>query len=370
MRKSKPTVLHIINSLETGGAENVVVNLVNNLNSNLNLYVCCLEKIGVLSDKITADIPIYCLNKKNGNDYSIPFSLAKLIRHNRIDIIHSHNWEVFCEAVWAKKLSNATALIHTAHGNLDLHYSKNKYKKLLRHYVESMLMYDVDLVLAVSHIIKTQILSSFSLPRGKVLTIHNGVPCPVPRPVKQNKAHPECVNLISVGRLSPVKNYPMMIKAFDLAQKRVTVPIQFNIVGDGPEKQNLEDLVEKMALKDKVFFLGYRGDVEILLTQQDIYLNGSHYEGISLGILEAMNAGIPVIATSVGGNVETIENETHGMLVPDNNVDIMAEKIIELVEDPAKRKTYGTNGEKRIEEEFNLDTNIQQLIQCYQDVLI
>ena len=109
-------ILHIIESLEFGGAEKVVISLANSMAGTHEIAICCVKTIGALGPEVDRRINVLCLNKGEGNDYLLPFRLARIIRRDVYDVVHTHEWGVFLEGGLAGFLARTPVLIHTAHG--------------------------------------------------------------------------------------------------------------------------------------------------------------------------------------------------------------------------------------------------------------
>ena len=135
------------------------------------------------------------------------------------------------------------------------------------------------------------------------------------------------------------------------------------VVGDGPERRTLEGVVADEGLQSQVRFLGYRQDARRWLAACDVYVNSSISEGVSLTILEAMAAGLPVVATRVGGTPEVVD-ESCGRLVPARDAQALASVLRELAGDPALCGHLGRAGRARVETQFTLD----RMVGAYRDV--
>jgi len=159
---------------------------------------------------------------------------------------------------------------------------------------------------------------------------------------------------MTVARLDPVKDLVGMLDAF--ARVRVHRPdARLVIVGDGPERQRLEQRAAKADLKGSIVMTGYRSNVRALLPAADLYASNSISEGVSITILEAMAAGLPVVATSVGGTPEVLPNGAGGMLVPARAPEKLAAAILALARDPGRRTTLGVDARRRLETAFTID---------------
>lgn len=359
-------ILHVIESLEVGGAEMLVVNLINEMPNDYNQAVCCIKKIGQLSNKIKKNVKIYCLNKNEGNSLIVPLQIAKIIRNNKFDVVHSHNWGHFPETFLGAKIGGAKVIVHTAHGAME-HYSKNIIKKKLRMFIESIVSIFIDKIIAVSDSLRSKIINDLFISKNKVVTIYNGVNFKA-----IDHKHKKCKSellLVTVGRLVQVKNYKMLIRAFAIAKKRCKYNIRLIFVGDGPERNNLEIECDSYNLNNNLIFYGFCDEVDKILSESDIFVNSSHYEGISLAIIEAMKFSLPVIATSVGGNNEIISDGFSGILIPDNDVERFSDAIICLANDKKKRSIIGRNGREKAFNKFNFEKTKRNYIILYEKFL-
>ncbi|HET9379048.1 MAG TPA: glycosyltransferase family 4 protein [Chthoniobacterales bacterium] len=184
---------------------------------------------------------------------------------------------------------------------------------------------------------------------GKLKIVHCGVD-PSLFEVKRHAGKGR--RLLFVGRLVAAKGLPILLKALATLEG-----IQLEVVGDGPDRKMLEDLAQSLGLSNRVEFLGYQSqaDVRELLKQTDVFALSSFAEGVPVVLMEAMAAGIPVVATRIAGIPELVQHEKSGLLVaPGDPVDI-ARAIRLLLEDPELRNRYASAGRKRIEAEFDIN---------------
>lgn len=170
--------------------------------------------------------------------------------------------------------------------------------------------------------------------------------------------------IISVGRLVEVKGFDVLIQAIDLL-KNINDKIVLVIIGDGPERQNYEEMIASFNLEKHIKMLGHRDDVHSLLSVGDCYALASRSEGLSCSIIEAMAAGLPLIVTDVGGNGELVKQGVNGLLVDSENPKNLADAIKILLYDGAKRNELAKNSLIISEEEFSIDSTLKQYIKCY-----
>ncbi len=366
--------MHVIESLKTGGAERVLVDIINCLPKNFTSYICCIKKSGVMAEKLKAlPVQIFELNKKEGNDFFIPFQLAKLLISNRIDIVHAHNWNCFCESIVAVILARKPKIIHTIHGHHNIYPDTNVYriKEKLRHLMEHVLSFRSFKICTVSNDILGFIQKEIGISSKKLEVVINGVETKLK--VKNKSSIKIEIGLQEndfivcfVGRLEPVKNIDELFFALRLVRKRCP-DIRLLILGDGKERSRLEKLSNETNLEDCISFLGFRDDVIDILGISDLFILPSHYEGISIALLEAMSAGLPAIVSDVGGNPEVVEHNQTGLLFQPGNLDSLVESILRLYKNEYLLKKMGKNAIDKIESCFSLNSTVSKYVSIYRE---
>lgn len=356
-------VLHVIETLEFGGAEKVLIDLANASLRVNEVAICCVKRVGGLLSKVDPRIRVTCLEKGEGNDWSVPTRLAALAREGRYDVIHAHQWGTYLECTAAALMAGRPRLVHTVHG-LYTQYAPGGWseaKKALRHWLERRGAARHEAIVTVSDSIRDYVVRDVGIGADKVTTIYNGIPdVPVPQPPLRGGRL-----FFTAGRLAAVKNHAMMLRAFaQLHRQRAEVRLQ--IAGDGPERARLEALAAELGVADAVQFLGFRHNVTELMLAADVFLMSSHYEGISIALLEAMNCRLPVVATRVGGVPETVADGQTGLLVPDDDAAAMAAAMARLADDPALRQRLGDAGQAWQRGRFSIEATAQRYQQLYQ----
>jgi glycosyltransferase involved in cell wall biosynthesis len=166
-----------------------------------------------------------------------------------------------------------------------------------------------------------------------------------------------------VGRLDPIKNYDLLLKAFDKINSKNK--IRLIIVGDGPERKHLENLKNKLSCRDRIVFMGERKNLNEILRWLDIFVLPSKNEGMSNTILEAMATGLPVIATKVGGNPELVSNNITGLLISNGDVEELRQAITYYLENPKAIKIHGKRARIETECRFSLEKMIKKYEELY-----
>ena len=168
------------------------------------------------------------------------------------------------------------------------------------------------------------------------------------------------IRIGSVGRLAKEKGYPYLIEAAKIILK-ARYNVFFFIVGDGPDFNYLNDLIEKSGMSERIKLMGFRSDINDILSTWDIYIQPSLWEGLCITIVEAMASSLPIVATNIGGIPESVIDGHNGFLVPPKDPKALADKIIELIDNPELRKTMSERSRKIAEEKYSLDKMIQDI---------
>jgi glycosyltransferase involved in cell wall biosynthesis len=169
--------------------------------------------------------------------------------------------------------------------------------------------------------------------------------------------------------LEPQKNLPFLLKAMKRLKEEGLDAITLLIAGSGSQEATLRTLVQAGGLQETVHLLGLREDIPDLLSALDVFVLPSVWEGLSVAAMEAMAAGLAVIATPVGGNPELIQDNQTGILVPCQDVKALAEAIKRLYLDPALREKMSSRGRERIEGYFNHERMVTQIQDLYEQIL-
>jgi glycosyltransferase involved in cell wall biosynthesis len=168
----------------------------------------------------------------------------------------------------------------------------------------------------------------------------------------------------SVGRLVEVKNYPCLVRAFHLFSKN-RPDVRLLLVGEGPERGTIEQMIDEHALQDKVILVGRREDVPALLSAMNVFVLPSFREGLSNTILEAMCAGLPTIASNVGGNPELIVPGIAGELFECDNERELSTYLEQCYSNPQKREQMSIAAREHVERNFTLDSMVEKYENAY-----
>ena len=243
--------------------------------------------------------------------------------------------------------------------------------------VERWLHKRMSIVIANSEAIRRELLEE-GIPKNRTRVILNGVNTDVIRPDESRGAElrqslsipPDSMVLIIIANLIPYKGHADLITA--ITSIREDLPDKWQLLCAGRD-DGIGDLLQaqiaKARLTPHIRFLGSRSDIPALLNAADISILCSHEEGLPNAVIEAMSAGVPTIATKVGGTEEIIDDRVTGMLVPARNPDALAQSILKMVQDPARREAVGKAARVKIKNTYGLDICAHAYDDLYQSIM-
>lgn len=219
-------------------------------------------------------------------------------------------------------------------------------------------------IITVSEFDRQLALEARIAPKQRVVTVHNGMP-DIPARLRADPGRSP-VRLVMVARFEAQKDHTTLLQA--LAGLR-DQPWEMDLIGDGPLMGPMQSLAAALGLGDRIRFLGQRRDVDQILAQAQVSLLVSNWEGFPLSILEAMRAGLPVVASSVGGISESVRDEETGYLVPRRGGEELRDRIGRLLSASTLRIRLGANGRARYDQHFTLAHSVTKTLAVYRDVL-
>lgn len=388
-----PLIAHIVYALDTGGLENGLVNIINRMaDDEFRHMVICLTSSGKFAQRIEKhNVPVIELHKPPGHDLKTYFALWKVLKQHQPDIVHSRNLAAL-EAQLVTLTLPHVKRVHGEHGRdmNDLDGSNRKYnffrsamRPLIHHYI------------AVSQDLGQWLARTVGVPPDKISQIYNGVDLTrfsgtqrtnaslsgvrsgvdeIAPPGDLPPAFRESNVLVvgTVGRLTPVKDQQALIQAVALLRQQKSAfasQLRLMLVGDGPQRPELQRQVEEAGIADVTWFAGDRNDVAGLLQCMDVFVLPSLAEGISNTLLEAMACSLPVVATRVGGTPEIIAQNEQGLLVAAADPQELALALARVLSDAALRQRLGSAGRRKVEQYFHWDATVNHYANIYRALL-
>lgn len=372
MSSARPGLAYVVNSLNPGGTEKLVVEMSLAFAAEFDLSVFCLDEPGLWAGRLRErGIPVYGLWRQPGLDMAMPVKLARHFRRHRARIVHAHQCTPWFYAALARLLYPAPRLLLEEHGRF-FPEVENRKRAWFNHWIVKPLTHRV---VAVSEDVRERLCHYEGLHHRDIAVVYNGV---APEPLLDAATRtalrrewgfaPEDFVIGTVGRFDPIKNLPLLVNS--LARAAAEAPnIRGLLVGDGPELGATRDLIERLRLTDRVRLTGFRDDARTLVQCMDLFVLSSFSEGTSMALLEAMAAGVPVVVTAVGGNPEVVTRDQTGWVVPSDSVEALSAALLEAANHPGKRRTLADAGQRRFEERFAFGRMTEMYRQIYREML-
>lgn len=351
-------ILHIITSLELGGAEKLITDLIPLQKRNAQVDVLILydkENVFQLDTKVSK------YNSKS--TYKNIFEILKIIKDGKYDIVHTHLTHA---QIWTSIASlfdfSKTKYITTEHST-----SNNRRGKKIFKYLDKFIFSRYSRIICISEAVKNSLMEWIEDKREfKYSVISNGINLKNFRNAEEidRKIFNFSVEdkiLIMVSRLNPAKDHETLLKAI----KNLPEKYRLLIVGEGVKEKELRDKVVELKIENRVSFLGMRNDIPSLLKMSDIAIQSSHFEGFGITAVEAMASGLPLIASDVPGLRDVVEGA--GILFEKGNDIELVQKIVELEDEDFKKEIIKKQKERS--EKYSLEVTCKEYIKSYEEVL-
>lgn len=374
----KPLIAHVLYRLDTGGMERIVVSLINATRDRYRHAVIALAGTGALRLEIedTAEACL-SLDKKPGKDWGCYFRLWRALRKLKPDVVQTYNIGAL-DLAPVVRLAGIHRLVHAEHGRdaADPRGENLKYIRLRRWMAAFIAKYIV-----VSPDLQHWLEDRVRIRPSKVLYIANGIDPAVfkatrasagPRKLLGDLAPTGTLLIGNVARLDKVKDQAGLISAFKLLRETIgeeNVDCRLAIAGAGPQQAELQQQIEQLGLNGVVRLLGNRSDVAELLAECDVFVLSSIAEGMPVTLLEAMAAGLPVVATDVGGIASMVQDGVTGTLVPAGDPHALARALGTYLMSENLRRRHGEAGCARVATRFSLGAMVSAYAGLYDGLL-
>lgn len=298
--------------------------------------------------------------------------LARFLRRERIDILHTHLFDPSVVGLMAGYLARTPTRVLTRHYS-DYHTRINKKWHVRLDQLCTRLSHSV---IAVSEHTREHMIAQEKAPPKKVRTILNGIDfdrVKLSEPAVRERLRREFDGdrfylLLMVGRLHPEKGYPHLFRAISELKSKTDRPVRLLIAGTGPMADSFRDEVRQLGCDDAVQFLGFRKDVPDLMAAVDLVVHPAVAEAFGLSLTEALYIGTPVVASRVGGIPEIITDGIDGVLVPPAEPRALAETIVKMLHDPERRQAMAGAGREKVQRRFRFDEMVRGYEEEYSTV--
>jgi len=368
-------VFFVLDSLNIGGTETQAVELARRLDpTQYQITLACLRASGPLLQRLTGSrVKLMEFHPKGGMNspggvYQL-LRMAVFLRRGKFEIMHAHDLWANLLGVPAALLARVPVIISSQRDLSHLDFYKTSRKRWLRK-LQNM----STAVLANSGSIREGLVREERFAEHNVRVIYNGVEIErfagVPR--DRERLFPGTSGgklIVLVGNMhTDVKGHPLLIQAAAEVVREFP-KTRFVFAGDGALRSELEDQVARLGLQENVLFLGRRNDVPEILACCDIGVLPSKAEGLPNAVLEYLAAGLPTVASNVGGNAEIIQDGQNGLLFPSDNAQALGQALLRLLREPEFASALGRAGQDHVRKNLSFDRMIDQVDKMYSELL-
>jgi glycosyltransferase involved in cell wall biosynthesis len=296
--------------------------------------------------------------------------VAKHLRRLRADVLCCHGYKPDIIG-WRAARQAGVPVVAVAHG-----WTGATFKVRLNERLDRVILRWMDRVVCVSEAEAVKVRAA-GVPSSRVLVIRNAIgrkafaaPDPEYGERLRSLLPEDCDRIVgAAGRLSPEKGFDQLVEAA-VPVLRAVPTAGFVLFGEGPLRSRLAEQISARGLEGRFVLAGFRTDLGRFLPHLDLAVLSSYTEGLPVFILEACAAGVPVIASAVGGVPEVVEDGVNGYLVPPGRPDLLAQGIVAALSDEDRRRAMGENGRKRVRENFTLGAQSAQYLQLFESLAL
>jgi glycosyltransferase involved in cell wall biosynthesis len=368
-------VFHLLDSLNVGGTETQAVELALRMaDAHHQITIGCLHAEGPLLQKLKGSPVRVCeFHPRGGLDspggiYQLA-RLAAFLRREKFDVMHAHDLWSNLMGVPAARLAGVPAILSSRRDLAHFDWYRGRKRTWLRR-IQNL----SDVVLANATPIRDALIAEDGFAPEKLRVIHNGVDTHRFQQGKRDRSRlfpglDTAKLVVLVGNMhADVKGHPWLIAAAP-AVIRAVPDTRFVLAGDGDMRPELEKQAADLGIRDKFLFLGRRSDIPDILASCDIAILPSRAEGLPNAVLEYMAAGLPTIASRVGGNTELVQEGVTGLLIPAEDSTAISEALLRLLRDPELSRSIATNGRRMAVENYGFDRLIREVDGLYTELL-
>jgi glycosyltransferase involved in cell wall biosynthesis len=363
-----PRLLLIVDSLEVGGAERHAADLASALcRKGYGVEVAC-SVAGELAESLeAAGVPVRTLTRqrvKRRVSLAYARSIRRILKESWFDLVHAH--------IYASAVAAAIAVRRIGLPLVITEHTEASWQTWWTRRVSRWAHRRARHTIAVSTPIQRRLIEKDGVPPYRVSLIPNAV-------IPASDDPPDLTGTLPdgwlegplvgvVARLQPEKGVADFLKAAAHVSK-ISPQVRFLVVGDGPLREELLALARRIGVEKRVRFLGHRTDARALVGLMEVLVVPSVTEGSPLIVLEAMAAGVPLVASAVGGIPDQIRHDKEGLLVPPGDTGALGEALLNLLRDPARARRLGEAGRRRATSELGHPTMVRRIEDVYRDAL-
>lgn len=365
-------ILHVISQLGQGGQETQLYYYIKGTRDACDHRVVALAQGGIFKERLSElGVVVRDLERRGRGDPHRLMRLVMEIRRYKPDIIHGHLFTGNLYSLIARRIAYPMGARPPL---LSIRVTTRPQRSWMVDRMEGFTFRSSQMVIVNAHALREEICENYGVPPSRVRVLPNVL---VPdrfqiqesrEEIRRELGFPEeAVMAGHIASFSPEKRHDLLLNAFSQAMIRAP-QIRLALIGDGPDRKKIACQAVELGIADRIHWLGWRDDVPRLLKAMDLTINASDREGSCNAILESLAMGIPVVATSVGGTPEALDQGRAGILVPPNEAAPMAEGIAKLACDALRRKSMGEAGRRIIQTRNSPSEVLPLLLSLYHEV--
>ena len=362
-------ILHIIDHLGPGGAQEALLNLVKFADrSRFELEVAAMHGFGFYWDLLQqAEVPVHSLSRHKFIPEYLS-NLAKLLQRGRFDLVHCH---LIAANLIAKPLAARWGV--PVLFNHDQCNDVFRYRNKVRLWLDRLTNRFTDQIIAVSQSTRNFLMEWEKIPPDKVALIYNAVDLerffPGPEELRlecrRQFGLPKTAKVVlGAGRLQAQKNFPGFLQAA-AALSRLLPESRFVIAGEGPDRASLENLARQLGIADRVTFLGFVSRMRELYLASDVLFFPSFFEGTPMTVLEAMASGLPIVASEIDGTAEVLTDGVDALLAPPEQSRMFVARLATILQDPPLARRLAQQALAKVRERYSATAMVQEVEKLY-----
>jgi len=352
-------IAHVVDSMEVGGAEILVSQMCRlHREQGHEPRVYAVGTLGALGEQMQREgFPVQANLGRHLSDATQSF--FRVFKESHPDIVHLHNPTPTVYAGMAARMAGVPSIVSTRHSLVG---SPRRLVVELKYAVAATCC---DWIVGICDATANNIRSIHSVPARKIVRVYNGA-TPLMRVAREQLPSKTGFTLVYVGRLEPVKNHSLLLRAFCVALSS-SPDLRLWMVGDGSERKMLENLAVELGISAQVKFWGQQLDVARFFSAADAFIMSSKSEGLPMSLLQAFSLGVPAIVTNVGGMAEAVRMAQAGITVSPTDPAEMAAAILRLAGSDAERERFSTNAEDAFQSRFTVQTMVDAYMNLYRN---